>query len=296
MKVQIKKHSDLESISIMDCANAFFDSFTIDGNFEDVLGLESMPRLVDAAGVCVCMEGEADIVINAQSYHIAKGDMCVVVPNSILQVKGKSDDFEGYTAAVIPDFFNNVSMPSSTSIYLYVKDNPCISLESGEIELIVGLCEALKEHDLRTEHPFRYEISQLAILTIFYEIAAIYKKRQPLRQQSYSRKNKLFLEFMQLVAVHYDRQRSIDFYADKLCITPRYLSSVTREVSGMTASESIERVVILNARILLASTDMTIQQISDRLNFPNHSFFSKYFKRITGITPKECRMKARYFG
>lgn len=289
MNIRIKKQQGIESISIVEKDHTFFDSFTIDGHLEDVLGLESVPRMVDAAGLCICLEGEAEIIINAQSYRLRKGDMCVVVPNSILQVKGKSSDFEGYTTAVAPSFFNNVSMPSSTSTYLYVKDNPCISLEQSEIDIILGLCGALKRHDTRTEHPYRYEISQLCVMTVFYEIAGIYRKRQPLRQESYSRRNKLYLEFMQLVAIHHDRHRSIEFYADKLCITPRYLSTVAKEVSGMTASECIERVVILDARLMLTTTDMTIQQISDKLNFPNHSFFSKYFRRCTGMTPKQCR-------
>lgn len=283
----------LESISIMDKGSTFFNSFTIEGSYEDILGLESMPHLVDAAGLCICLQGEAEIIINAQSYRLRRGDMCVVVPNSILQVKSKSDDFEGYTAAVSPHFFNSVSIPSATAIYLYVKDNPCISLEPGEQAGLLALCDGLREHDQRTDHPFRYEISQLAVMTVFYEIAAIFKKRQPLEKQPYSRRNRLFLEFQHLVAIHHDSHRTIDFYADKLCITPRYLSAIVREVSGMTASECIERVVILNARLLLTTTDMTIQQISDSLNFPNHSFFSKYFKRITGMTPKECRAQIR---
>lgn len=282
----------MDSISILEKGSNFFESFTIEGGYDDIMELESMPHLVDAAGICICLRGEARIIINAQSYRIRQGDMCVVVPNSILQVEGKSGDFEGYTAAVSPHFFNSVSMPSSTAIYLYVKDNPCISLEPDEQARLLALSERLQEHDRRTDHPFRYEVSQLCAMTIFYEIAAIFKKRQPLEEQPYSRKNKLYFEFQHLVATNYDRHRTIDFYADKLCITPRYLSAITREVSGITASESIERVVALNARLLLTTTDMTVQQISDRLNFPNHSFFSKYFKRVTGITPKECRARA----
>lgn len=293
MKIQIKKQMGIESISIVEKGATFFDGFTIEGHFQDILGLESMPRLVDAAGICICLKGEAEIIINARNYLLRQGDMCVVVPNSILQVNGKSGDFEGFTAAVSPHFFNSVSMNSSTTIYLYVKENPCISLESAEQEALLALCNEILEHDRRTDHPFRYEISQLSVMRIFYEVAAIFKKRQPLEEQPYSRKHKLFLEFQHLVAIYYDRHRTIDFYADKLCITPRYLSAITKEVSGMTASESIERVVILNARLLLTTTDMTVQQISDKLNFPNHSFFSKYFRRITGMTPKECRARIR---
>ncbi len=293
MNVQVRKQTEIESLSIMVKGNTFFDSFTIDGSSGEEMGLETIPYLVDAAGVCICLRGRADIIIDTRSYRLAEGDMCVVMPNSILQVKSKSDDFRGYAAAVTQDFFYGVNMPGSTALYLQIKDDPCISLDRDEMEDLVTLWGKLKERDARTDHPFRYEISQLSVMTILYEIAAIYRKGQPLRQQPYSRKNKLFLEFQQLIALHHDRRRDIEFYADKLCITPRYLSVVAKEVSGATASESIERVVILNARLLLTTSELTIQQISDRLNFPNHSFFSKYFKRLTGMTPKECRTAGR---
>lgn len=293
MNSQARKQQDIESISIVAKGNTFFDFFMIDGDFSDERQLEAIPYLVNAAGVCICLHGRADLIINARTYRLLKGDMCVVMPNSILQVKGKSDDFEGYGAAVTQEFFNSINIVGSTALYLQIKETPCISLEPDEVENLVTLWGKLKDRDMRTDHPFRYEISQLSVMHILYEIAAIYRKGQPLQQQPYSRKNRLFLEFQQLVAMHHDRHRDMEFYADKLCITPRYLSVVAKEVSGHTASESIERVVILNARLLLTTTELTIQQISDRLNFPNHSFFSKYFKRITGMTPKECRAQGR---
>jgi AraC-like DNA-binding protein len=144
---------------------------------------------------------------------------------------------------------------------------------------------------MRTEHPWRFEISKLLATAILYEVFAIYQKGTPVQHQLYQRKNTLFLGFQELVAIHYKEHRNIEFYADKLCITPHYLAAIVKEISSLTPSKCIEKVVVSNARILLATTQMTIQHISDELNFPNHSFFSKYFKRVAGMTPKECRGK-----
>ena len=85
----------------------------------------------------------------------------------------------------------------------------------------------------------------------------------------------------------------MEFYADRLCITPRYLSAICKELTGMTATESINNHVMVNARILLASTDMSVLQISEELNFPNPSFFSQFFKRHEGVVPKTYRAMHR---
>ena len=104
-------------------------------------------------------------------------------------------------------------------------------------------------------------------------------------------KNGLIERFMELVYENYRTERLIGFYADKLCITPKYLSKLVKEHTGRSASDWIESHVILEARAMLQSSDMTIQQIATSLNFSNQSFFGKYFKRATGISPKQYRSK-----
>ena len=102
-----------------------------------------------------------------------------------------------------------------------------------------------------------------------------------------SRQEEIFNRFIALVNEYGKRERNISFYADKLCLTPHYLSTVIRETSGQTVMQWINQAVILEAKVLLKHSDMLIFQISDELNFPNPSFFSKFFKRMTGMTPAE---------
>lgn len=99
----------------------------------------------------------------------------------------------------------------------------------------------------------------------------------------------LLEDFLKLVRTNYKEQRGLDFYADKLCFTPKYMSSVVKQASGISAGEWIDRYIILEAKALLKSTNMTIQQIGDEFNFANQSFFGKYFKRLVGVSPKEYR-------
>lgn len=269
--------------------NTFFENFMLEGGDNDLLGLERFPHIVEAAGLCVCLEGESEITIESQSYRLKKGDLCVIFPNDIVYVRKKSSDFKGYTVACTPEFLMSVNISSGTPIYLYIKDHPCISLKDDEQEELIKMCDFLKEHDARKDHPCTEEISKHLFSAIIYEVIGIYKKGKPLDQQPYSRKNRLFFEFQELVARNYRKQRGIEFYADKLCISSRHLSAICKEITGCTAKECINEHIVVNIQVLLSTTDMTIAQISEGLDFPNASFFTKFFKEQTGMTPKAYR-------
>ena len=101
----------------------------------------------------------------------------------------------------------------------------------------------------------------------------------------------IFYNFVSAVEMHYRKERSVKFYADLLCLSPKYLSSVIYKVSQKLAGEWIDGYVILEAKTLLKSGKLTIQQISEQLNFPNQSFCGKFFKRCVGMSPKEYKNK-----
>lgn len=111
----------------------------------------------------------------------------------------------------------------------------------------------------------------------------------PIRQQKGC--VQLLLPFHDLGPGELPKERSIAFYADMLCLTPKYLSQVIYKCSGSFASEWIRKMVILEAKSLLDNKNFSVQQISDMMNFPNPSFFGKYFKAATGMTPRKYRMQ-----
>ena len=96
-----------------------------------------------------------------------------------------------------------------------------------------------------------------------------------------------------MVSENFKTQRDIGFYADRLCVTNKYLSTLLKQYTGMTALEWIERHVVLYAKSCLTSTTMSVQQISDELDFPSQSVFGKYFKRVEGLSPKAYRQSLK---
>ena len=282
------KEFQMEKLSLED-DSGFFDDFILEGNEQDLLGLERLPHIIDAAGVCICLKGEAEINVESKKYHIRKGDMCVVFPEDTLHIRKKSGDFKGYIIVLAPEFLYSINIQGATQIYLYIKEHRCISLSDKEREDLTGMYEDMKRYDARADQPYRREISRHLSIALVYEVIGLYKKGEPLERQAYSRKDQLYFDFMELVQTHLKQERGIEFYADKLCISSRHLSSICKELDGQTAKKCIDEQIIIQVRMLLSTTTLTVAQIADEFNFPNASFFTRFFKEHTGITPKEYR-------
>ena len=135
--------------------------------------------------------------------------------------------------------------------------------------------------------PYRRETVQHFIISLLYNLKYTYEQTRTTTPLRLSRREEIFRRFIALVNEHSKQERSVNFYADKLCLTPHYLSTIIREASGQTVMQWINQSVVLEAKVLLKHSDLLIFQISDELNFPNPSFFSKFFKRMTGMTPAE---------
>ena len=288
MRSKETKNIKLDTLSFED-QNIFFEDFVIEGSDNDLLGSERMPRIVKAVGICICLKGEGEFNADSKKYNIKEGDICVVFPDDILHIRKKSKDFKGYIIALTPSFLYNINILSSTQIYLFMKKNRCISLSDKEREDLIKMYEDMKSYDARLDQPCRREITQYLIIAIVYEIIGLYKKGEPLNQQPYSRKDQIFFNFMELVSLNCKKERGIEFYADKLCISSRHLSSICKELYGQTAKKCIDEQIIIYVQALLNTTTLTVAQIADEYNFPNASFFTKFFKEHTGITPKEYR-------
>ena len=105
----------------------------------------------------------------------------------------------------------------------------------------------------------------------------------------HNRAEEYFKQFTHLLGEHYRTERSVGFYARQLCITPKYLTTIIKRISGLSVSEWIDNYVIIEAKTLLKYSHMSIQEIAYYLNFPNQSFFGSYFKRNTGMSPSQYK-------
>jgi AraC-like DNA-binding protein len=134
-------------------------------------------------------------------------------------------------------------------------------------------------------HPFRDEILKNQIVSFLFEVEAVFEVQRAEVHQGRTRSEQLTAEFKQLVNLHFKKERNLQFYAAQLCITSKHLSETVRAVTGKTGSEWISKAVILEAKVLLQSPELSIAQISDLLHFNDQSTFGKFFKNQTGMSP-----------
>lgn len=276
--------AELESKEVDAIGNDFIllDSPIITSTF-------NYPIKPDVAAAIICTKGTMKGSINLKPYCTKAPCLFIVLHDQILQYEYLSEDFAGYFIIMSKQFLTNLSMniQERVPLFLSVHENPWTPLSEEELEAVLTFYKMLQNTIRRKDNPYRLEIVKLLTQAFFYESGHQYHRIT--ENMKKSKQEHLLEKFLNYVQTNYKQQRGMDFYADKMCLTPKYLSKVIKENSGKSANEWIDDYVILDAKALLKSTNMTIQQITEELNFPSQSFFGKYFKRHAGVSPKAYR-------
>ena len=237
-------------------------------------------------------KGSAELKIDMVDYTLDQPyNILKIAPGQIISITNCSKDFDAMVLILSQRFMENLLVFINDSIPLRIgsRIENVLSLQHDEKNMLEGFIRALRHILSNKENPFRLQVVQHVIMAIFYSSEQV--RNMEGNESPRSSADIISKEFLELVKENFRSERQLQFYADKLCITPRYLSRVVKETTNSSAAEWIERYVVLEARALLKSTNMTIQQISDNLNFPSQTFFGKYFKRRMGISPKEYRRR-----
>ena len=188
------------------------------------------------------------------------------------------------------DGFTAIIMMTSLPVYMRFGKAPVLEVTPQDVDEIRQLFQLIKTMLRSDKERYRHEIIRTLFTTAFYIITEINQREQP-GEMKQGRCEVLFDEFMSLLQQYNKRERNVSFYAKQLNITPKYLSSVVKEVSGKTAARWIDESVILEAKALLKYSGMSIQEIAYHLNFSTQSFFGKYFKQHTGTSPSRYKRK-----
>ena len=242
---------------------------------------------INASVFAICTEGGTSISINEHVYRVKAGQIIAILPDSVIRYDAENDNaFKGLFIAMNPQFTEEIlpKLDSILPIFLYVKEHPCTNLTADEMQRLTEFHTFLWQRLKISDIPYKKEITLNLLKALVYEVSGIFDKHIRFTPEQ-SRQSEIFSEFIKLCARYFRTERSLQFYADKLYISPKYLSVVVKQASNKTASEWIDDYVVNEAKTLLKTTTKTIQEISYELNFANQSFFGKFFKRKTGVTP-----------
>lgn len=246
-----------------------------------------------------CIRGEFEVDINLKTYTIRPESIVIITPGNIVRISEKTLLQSGSVHSIIvgmsKDFITGLRVDFSRIFEdsLQVISQPCIQLNEAQIDLAqdyLRLCRKLLESPIRNKK----DVVGTLASSLAYMIGDVWQRglntaREQLESQGSSRSKMLFERFLSLVAEHHTAERGMTFYADKLCLTPKYLSKLIKQVSGRSAPDWIDSFVILEAKNMLRYSEVPIKEIVYRLHFPNQSVFYKFFRTHTGMTPSEYR-------
>lgn len=292
---------NLATLPFDDQACIFENRFILAGDLDDSAPIRDLnndptmrpfltspyPFKIQFAMMHLCLSGRMRIRSNLNEYELHRNSLMIITPGTIGQCLEISADCRIALIALSNDYvIPEDNAEGALIVRKFLAKQTPLELTDAQTSEILAIYRAIRDKLRRPDFRFKHDILKGYLQVLYGEICQLMAplvEAQDVRQNS--RKKLIFDRFLDELRQHYASQRSVQFYADRLCLTPKYLSQVVHAVSGRHAGEWIRDYVILEAKALLKSGQYTVQQVSDMLNFANQSFFGVYFKKAVGCSP-----------
>lgn len=238
----------------------------------------------------LCIRGNCSITIHLNKYELKKNSIAIIFPHQFVQVMEGSKDcrfiFVGFSKELIqsPPLFSRM-IEYTPSIF----EEPVIELSPEIANIFYEYFKVLIKAIRLPSSFIKNEQADLICSQLVMGLGNIYKQGESNERPRYNRNQEIVKELIRVVIQNYKSERNISFYAEKMHLSPQHLSTTIKKTTGKTLTDIISTFVIRDAQAKLRSTELTIQEIAYSLNFPDISFFGKYFKRYTGMSPKQYR-------
>lgn len=238
--------------------------------------------------VFLCIEGNETLYINEKQYSITSNTILIVPPNYLIRKLEGTYNFNAkaifFPIDLVVKHFNGKDYNLSEM----ARSVSCFNVSDERMNELLEFYTFLEKQYKKAVNPFSSLIISNLVFTFLVKIREIYSSENETDNlEDKPSKISITERFFSLVSANYTKERSLSFYADSMCLSPKYLSSTIKRTTGRPALVWINEYVILKAKFLIKASDMSLSEISDYLNLPNQSFFSRLFKKYTGLTPKE---------
>jgi len=249
------------------------------------------PCRIDAILILACLRGKLEYVVNLEHNTVTEPCILVNMPENIIQFRG-SENLEAYAVLISSELLNTMpyDMTQMAKAYLPVKQHFHASVPLEEIKPLIPFYELIK-YSLSKIGTETDEIVRSLLQAFLLNILGLMRDHQAhqieLDRTASRGSRQLFEKFMDALNLYHQQERQVQFYANKLCVTPKYLSMVVKEYSGKSPSDWICDFVIAEAKSLLHYSQMSAQEVAFHLNFPTQSSFGKFFKQKTGLSPMQ---------
>ncbi len=244
------------------------------------------------AGAFICTDGTAIVKVNDVERKLSKGDMLLYPPYAKVSLKENNDDFKGYLASVDYEFViaSVKSLEWSANLH-FISRHPVVRLLEKDYDVILSLLGLIECKTGKNTTPLSLLLLSSLWEALTYQVLTAYLAVHPLEPDSNSVKNNIALTFQADLMQHFTTHRDVAFYATQQRLTPRYFSAVIKEVTGYNALYWIVQAVTGEAKKRIMESGLSIKEIAYSLNFSSPTFFSRWFKQYTGLTPKEFKQQ-----
>lgn len=281
------------------CIGIRDDFCVMDLRYDDRLDIINHPCRFDGYLVFFCISGRLEMTINLKEFEVAENSLFINIPGNIIQITGiessQKDQIRFLVMAMTGEFMSDLKMDIGKLIEKgrLLLDNPSFVLSQKEKDIAEEYLH-LAESILGSNLMYKRECIRSMLSSVFYLAGGvietkIMEKGAAVQDTGTERSKVVFDRFMNLVSEYHMEEHSVAFYADRLCLSPKYLSKLIKSASGRSASDWIDSYVILEAKNMLRYSDAPVKEIAVRLDFPDPASFHKFFKARTGMTPTQYR-------
>lgn len=248
------------------------------------------PMLFDGIVFGFCLSGNFSFRINHREFRMAANEVFICLPRHLFTATESTPDLSVKFLLVSPEYLYALPVSFGFNWLKQVETSPWLQLSAGKIADLTALYALLDRYDTddKQASPIRDSLMLSFLLIIIAQVEPAATSSGSLKV---SRQEWLTRRFFELMSEHFESQRQVAFYADRLCITPKRLSSAVKEVSGHTTLEWLNEATLVEAKRCLRTTDLTVLQISESLHFSTASSFVRFFRQHAGCTPLEYRRR-----
>ncbi len=237
------------------------------------------------------LDGPIEIKYNLINYVIPVNALFIIHPGTVHALK-ETERLPSISIGFTHEFLSSALMHKKHADalgFLFTQNDPLFILPEEEAQTLCQQMLYLKSTVNNNDHPFKDEMIHHGFNIFILELAAIAKKYRGSDEHGMTRKEDILYKFLKQLSAHFKEERSVQFYADALFITPKHLTKTVKEITNKTCGEFIDEMVITEAKILLEDLSYSVARVADELHFSDQFFFSKFFKRRTGLSPKEYK-------
>lgn len=237
----------------------------------------------------VVAHGWINALIDGAVIKLLPGMSVNILPQQSVKILEVSEDMDAIVYVISPKLSEMILVKKGFAIYTEMRKNPVLVHDDYSLRTILDIAALLRD---TLEHPYSENMLDIcaSLLNLYFRLAApgtLWRDKTAYPQQT--RYEQIMTRFTSLLEKFYQRERAVKFYADQLCVTPKYLSACTKHVTGYTANWWINSYVLRDAEQMLLHSNMSVKAISTRLGFEDQMLFGKYFRRQMGVSPTEYK-------